>query len=106
MVCKLEPAANYHCDFVHWQVCVANAQNTKGHNAVFFFGNNIVHFLDVRNAMDYTFVCNGLHFCKERNGLHLKKKGHMASRHLLGLGKSYALIGWGLLDELTVGQTN
>ena len=56
--------------------------------------------------MDYTFVCNGLHFCKERNGLHLKKKGHMESRHLLGLGKSYALIGWGLLDELTVGQTN
>ena len=51
--------------------------------------------------MDYTFVCNGLHFCKERNGLHLKKKGHMASRHLLGLGKSYTLIGWGLLDKLT-----
>ena len=48
--------------------------------------------------------------CKEHNGLHfcmfIKKKGHRECRHLLGLGKSYALIGWGLLDKLTVGQTN
>ena len=65
-----------------------------------------------RNTMHFSFLvttqctfgckeCNALHFC-----MLIKKKGHMASRHLLGLGKSHALIGWDLLDKLTVGQTN
>ena len=48
--------------------------------------------------------------CEEHNALHfrilIKKKGHMASRNLLGFGKSVCFNWMDLLDKLTVGQTN
>ena len=48
--------------------------------------------------------------CKEHNALQfcilVKRKGHMASRNLLGFGKSLCFNWIGLLDKLTVGQTN
>ena len=56
-------------------LCCQCTKYTKEHNALFFFGNNIVHFW-----MQGT-QCTALLYA-------YKKEGHMAFRHFLGFDNS------------------